>query len=105
MRLILGVLGENAEPLGRNARQALGPDGGSIGHASGCIWRLPDPNTLSGHRGLIAINGIRFTITDTSTNGVYINTAPLGHGNRRMDLMSTIKFLSFLLCVCDALGA
>ncbi|WGR72805.1 MULTISPECIES: type VI secretion system-associated FHA domain protein TagH [unclassified Bradyrhizobium] len=84
MHLTLGVLGENAEPLGRNARQAFGPEGGSIGRGRGCYWRLPDPtNTLSGHHALIAFNGIGFTITDTSTNGVYINTvdAPLGRGN------------------------
>ncbi|WP_108522795.1 type VI secretion system-associated FHA domain protein TagH [Bradyrhizobium algeriense] len=84
MHFTLGVLGENAEPLGRNARQAFGPEGGSIGRGRGCNWRLPDPtNTLSGHHALIAFNGIGFTITDTSTNGVYINTvdAPLGRGN------------------------
>ncbi|MCC8938367.1 FHA domain-containing protein [Bradyrhizobium sp. Arg62] len=84
MHLILAVLGEKAEPLGRNARQAFGPDGGSLGRGSGCNWRLPDPtNTLSGHHALIAFNGIGFTITDTSTNGVYINTvdAPLARGN------------------------
>ncbi|MGY4403819.1 FHA domain-containing protein [Bradyrhizobium sp. USDA 3315] len=84
MHLKLGVLGENAEPLGRNARQAFGPDGGSIGRGSGCIWQLPDPtNTLSGHHALIAFNDIGFTITDTSTNGVHINTVdvPLGRGN------------------------
>lgn len=84
MNLILEILGENAEALGRNARQAFGPDGGSVGRGSGCTWRLPDPtHTLSGHHALIAFNGVGFTITDTSTNGVYINTvdAPLGRGN------------------------
>ncbi|MGY3698755.1 type VI secretion system protein [Bradyrhizobium sp. USDA 3240] len=84
MHLILGVLGENADLLGHNARQAFGPDGGSVGRGRGCNWRLPDPtNTLSGHHALISFNGIGFTITDTSTNGVYINTvdAPLGRGN------------------------
>ncbi|MFK4532240.1 pSer/pThr/pTyr-binding forkhead associated (FHA) protein [Bradyrhizobium ottawaense] len=84
MHLILGVLGENAGLLGHNARQAFGPDGGSVGRRRGCNWRLPDPtNTLSGRHALILFNGIGFTITDTSTNGVYINTvnAPLGRGN------------------------
>lgn len=84
MYLILEILGETAEPLGRNARQAFGPDGGSVGRGSGCNWRLPDPtHTLSGHHALIAFNGLGFTITDTSTNGVYINTvdAPLGRGS------------------------
>ncbi|MBH5372770.1 FHA domain-containing protein [Bradyrhizobium sp. CNPSo 4016] len=70
--------------MGRNATQAFGPEGGSIGRGPGCYWRLLDPtNTLSGHHALIAFNGVGFTITDTSTNGVYINTvdAPLGRGN------------------------
>ncbi|MGY0576292.1 FHA domain-containing protein [Bradyrhizobium sp. RDM12] len=84
MHLILRVLGENAEPLGRNGTQAFGPEGGSVGRGHGCNWRLSDPtNTLSGHHARIAFNGVGFTITDTSTNGVYINTvdAALGRGN------------------------
>ncbi|MES5485430.1 type VI secretion system-associated FHA domain protein TagH [Bradyrhizobium sp. INPA03-11B] len=84
MHLILGVVGENAEPLGRNARQVFGPEGGSLGRGLGCTWQLPDPtNTLSASHALIAFNGVGFTITDTSTNGVYINTvaAPVGRAN------------------------
>ncbi|MET4120936.1 type VI secretion system protein [Bradyrhizobium sp. JR1.5] len=84
MHLILEVVGEQAEPLGRNARQAFGPEGGSLGRGLGCNWQLPDrTNTLSARHALIAFNGIGFNITDTSTNGVYINTvdAPLGRGN------------------------
>ncbi|WP_027584483.1 type VI secretion system-associated FHA domain protein [Bradyrhizobium sp. Ai1a-2] len=84
MHLILGIIGENAEALGRNAVQTFGPEGGVIGRGLGCNWQLPDPtNTLSARHAQIAFNGIGYTITDTSTNGVYINTvdAPLGRGN------------------------
>ncbi|MGY4431017.1 putative component of type VI protein secretion system [Bradyrhizobium sp. F1.13.1] len=84
MHLILEVVGEQAEPLGRNARQAFGPEGGSLGRGLGCNWQLPDrTKALSARRALIAFNGIGFNITDSSTNGVYINTvdAPLGRGN------------------------
>ncbi|PDT64840.1 hypothetical protein CO683_35900 [Bradyrhizobium ottawaense] len=84
MHLILGILGEKAESLGQNARKAFGPEGGSVGRGLGCKWHLPDPtNMLSARHASIAFNGIGFTITDTSTNGVYINTvdAPLGRGN------------------------
>ncbi|WP_456639321.1 type VI secretion system-associated FHA domain protein TagH [Bradyrhizobium sp. USDA 10063] len=59
-------------------------EGGSLGRGQSCQWQLPDPtNTLSARHALIAFNGIGFTITDTSTNGVYINTVdtPLGRGN------------------------
>lgn len=84
MHLILEIVGEHAEPLGRNARQAFGPEGGCLGRGLGCNWQLPDQtNTLSARHALIAFSGIGFIITDTSTNGVYINTvdAPLGRGN------------------------
>lgn len=84
MRLVLAVVGENAEPLGRDAKKAFGPEGGSLGRGISCNWQLPDPtNTLSARHAMIGHNGIGFTITDTSTNGVYVNIvdAPLGRGN------------------------
>ncbi|MGY8683201.1 type VI secretion system-associated FHA domain protein [Bradyrhizobium sp. UFLA05-153] len=84
MHLILGIIGENAQALGRNAIQTFGPEGGVIGRGLGCNWQLPDPtNTLSARHAQIAFNGIGFSVTDTSTNGVYINTIdePLGRGN------------------------
>lgn len=84
MRLVLSVVGENAGPLGRDGRKVFGPEGGSLGRGGSSAWRLPDPtNTLSANHAVIAHNGLGFTITDTSTNGVYINTvdAPLGRGN------------------------
>ncbi|WP_027522011.1 type VI secretion system-associated FHA domain protein TagH [Bradyrhizobium sp. Ec3.3] len=84
MHLILGIIGENAESLGRNAIQTFGPEGGVIGRGLGCNWQLPDPtNTLSARHAQIAFKGIGFSVTDTSTNGIYINTidAPLGRGN------------------------
>jgi type VI secretion system protein len=84
MRLVLAVVGENAEPLGRDAKKAFGPEGGTLGRGVSCSWQLPDPtNTLSANHAAIAHNGHGFTVTDTSTNGVYINAVdvPLGRGN------------------------
>lgn len=84
MQLILAVVGENAEPLGHNARRAFGREGGAVGRGNRCMWQLPDPTkTLSASHASIAFDGVGFTITDTSTNGVYINTVdtPLGRGN------------------------
>lgn len=84
MHLILGVIGEYAETLGRNARRVFGGEGGSIGRGRDCNWHLPDPtNTLSARHALITFDGKDFAITDTSTNGVYLNLvdAPLGRGN------------------------
>ncbi|MGV7215418.1 type VI secretion system-associated FHA domain protein [Bradyrhizobium sp. UFLA05-112] len=62
----------------------FGPEGGVIGRGLGCDWQLPDPTkTLSARHAQIAFNGLGFSVTDTSTNGVYVNTidAPLGRGN------------------------
>lgn len=84
MQLVLAVVGQNAEPLRHNARRAFGRDGGTLGRGNSCMWQLPDPTkTLSANHASIAFNGVGFTITDTSTNGVYINTVhtPLGRGN------------------------
>ncbi len=84
MRLVLAVVGENAEPLGRDAKRSFGLEGGTLGRGVSCTWQLPDPtNTLSANHAVIAHNGLGFTVTDTSTNGVYINTVdmPLGRGN------------------------
>jgi len=84
MQLVLTITGENGEQLGRDARRVFGNEGGIIGRGNGSTWRLPDPtNTLSARHATIAHNGLGFTITDTSTNGVYINTVdvPLGRNN------------------------
>jgi type VI secretion system protein len=84
MRLVLAIVGENADPLGRDASRSFGPEGGTVGRGVNCAWQLPDPtNTLSANHAVIAHNGLGFTVTDTSTNGVYINTvdSPIGRGN------------------------
>ncbi len=55
--------------------------GGTIGRSAACDLSIPDHSrTLSSMHAQISHNGHGFAITDTSTNGVYLNTvdAPLG---------------------------
>ena len=56
-----------------------------IGRGAGCDWILPDPaNHLSKRHCIISFSDAGCVVTDTSTNGVYLNDAaePLGSGNR-----------------------
>lgn len=59
-------------------------DGGIIGRRSNCDWVLADPDGhISKQHCLIEFVSGRFCITDTSTNGVYLNSrsAPIGFGS------------------------
>src|SRR5258708_369266 len=84
MRLLLTVTSEEKFDLGHRARFEFDETGGTIGRNAACTWVLPDrTNTISSRHATIAHNGRGFVITDTSTNGVYVNTvdAPIGRGN------------------------
>jgi type VI secretion system FHA domain protein len=83
MRLRLSVTSEERAALGHRARHEFDANGGVIGRNAACAWSLPDPtNTVSARHATISHNGRGFLITDTSTNGVYLNTvdAPIGRG-------------------------
>ena len=84
MRLLLKVIGEEAFELGHRAQCEFDERGGTIGRNGNCHWSLADPtNTISARHALVAHNGRGFLITDTSTNGTYLNAvdAPIGRGN------------------------
>lgn len=81
MRLLLTVLGLQRSTLGDRSTHIFGEAGGTLGRSASCDWILPDErNTLSARHARISHNGRGFLITDTSTNGVYLNAvdAPLG---------------------------
>ncbi len=81
MRLLLTVLGTQRSTLGDRSSHVFETSGGSIGRSASCDWSLPNAsNTLSARHAVISHNGHGFVVTDTSTNGVYVNTvdAPLG---------------------------
>lgn len=84
MRLTLSVRSDQASALGASASHAFDEAGGTIGRSAACDWVLPDPtNTLSSRHATISFNGHGFLVTDTSTNGVYLNqvATPLGRQN------------------------
>jgi len=84
MRLLLAITSEEKNQLGHRARHEFDHSGGTIGRNASCSWVLPDPtNVLSARHASISYNGRGFQITDTSTNGVYVNTvsASIGRGN------------------------
>lgn len=92
MMLLLTVVSPHCSTLGDRARHVFGPAGGMIGRSAECDWVLPDEkHHLSARHARIENNGLGFTITDTSTNGVFLNrrdmplgrhqTAPLIHGD------------------------
>ncbi|OYW68702.1 MAG: hypothetical protein B7Z40_01895 [Bosea sp. 12-68-7] len=81
MRLLLTVLGTQRSTLGDRSSHVFETSGGTIGRSASCDWSLPNAsNTLSARHAVISYNGHGFVVTDTSTNGVYVNTvdAPLG---------------------------
>lgn len=81
MRLLLTVLGTQRSTLGDRSSHVFEMSGGTIGRSAACDWSLPNAsNTLSARHALISYNGHGFLVTDTSTNGVYLNSvdAPLG---------------------------
>lgn len=58
--------------------------GGSLGRSEQADWYLPDPErVVSGVHAVISCNNSVFSITDKSTNGLFINRAveALGQGN------------------------
>ena len=53
----------------------------TIGRASGNDWILPDPDRhLSKTHCLLSADGGRYTLTDVSTNGVFVNGSPQAAG-------------------------
>jgi type VI secretion system FHA domain protein len=85
MKLTLTVIASQPGNAPCGASRAVERDQLTIGRGAGCDWILPDPlNHLSKRHCLIvaAASEAGFVVTDTSTNGVFINEAsePLGNG-------------------------
>lgn len=81
MRLQLTVLRLHSGATERDSTYVFDESGGTIGRSATCDWSLSDQSrTLSSVHAQISHNGHGFSITDTSTNGVYLNRVdvPLG---------------------------
>ena len=62
---------------------------GTIGRGATCDWILPDPlSHLSKRHCVIAPTPTGFTVTDTSTNGVFVNGAPEPLGNGKTAVLT-----------------
>src|ERR1700723_4806771 len=81
MALRLRVVSEHSTRLGALTTKVFGVHGGSIGRATDNDWILPDPERyLSGKHARIDFRAGAYILTDTSSNGTYVNGAqiPLG---------------------------
>jgi type VI secretion system FHA domain protein len=84
MQLRLTVVRDPRRLLGERSVHSFSEAGGTIGRNSGCNLVISDGgNVISSRHAEIGFNGRGFVVTDTSTNGVYLNRtdAPLGRGN------------------------
>jgi type VI secretion system FHA domain protein len=93
MLLALSVISENAANLGQNGYKVFDERGGTIGRVSGNDWILPDPDKfVSSRHAMVRCDSGRFLLSDTSTNGTFINSqdqpmardrpVPLADGDR-----------------------
>jgi type VI secretion system protein len=74
MALRLRVVSNHAKILGPEGTKVFGVHGGSIGRASDNDWILPDPERyVSGHHATIEYRDGGYWLTDTSSNGTYLN--------------------------------
>lgn len=79
---MLEIVSPEKYPLGDNARKYFNEVGGTIGRAPDCFWAIVDGSRiLSGHHAHISFARGQYVLTDTSTNGVFVNDSavPLGY--------------------------
>ena len=85
MELIIRITSYHRLTPDQTSEYQFHPDkGGSIGRSSNSDWLINDAERIvSGQHATISFRDNNFFITDTSTNGLYINgsSSPLGRGN------------------------
>lgn len=74
MALRLRVVSIHAQLLGEDGIKVFGVHGGSIGRSGDNDWVLPDADRyVSGHHARVEYREGQYWLTDTSSNGTYIN--------------------------------
>ncbi len=74
MALRLRVVSIHAQLLGEDGIKVFGVHGGSIGRSGDNDWVLPDADRyVSGHHARVEYRDGQYWLTDTSSNGIYIN--------------------------------
>ncbi len=84
MPLTLRVTSFQKGALGNGSEKCFAEKGGTIGRVKGNDWVLPDPERIiSSRHAVIQFKNGRYTITDASANGTFLNGAkePIGNGN------------------------
>jgi type VI secretion system FHA domain protein len=71
--LILEATGPEADRLGAASRKRFGAQAATIGRAEDNDWVLPHPAVSAHHAAIEYADGV-FYVTDTSTNGVFVNS-------------------------------
>ncbi|MBA3564571.1 MAG: type VI secretion system-associated FHA domain protein TagH [Gammaproteobacteria bacterium] len=85
MPLILRVTSHQKSLLSDDSTFVFDDRGGSIGRSLDSDWVLPDPSRyVSSKHALVRFHAGEYFLTDTSTNGVYLNLAnePIGRGRQ-----------------------
>src|SRR5688572_10771812 len=78
MALRLRVIGARAAELGNSSSKVFGVHGGSLWRADDNDWVLPDPERyVSGHHARIEYRDGGYWLTDTSSNGTFVNNAQM----------------------------
>ncbi len=72
MILRMTIIGEVKPPDPQDVSHSFGSQGGRIGRGLSNEWVLPDPHMSKNHCSIQYRDG-QFSITDTSTNGVFLN--------------------------------
>ena len=74
MELSLTITSYHAQTMGADAQKSFDQGGGTFGRGFDNDWILPDPERIvSNHHGLIYFQDATFYVTDTSTNGIFID--------------------------------
>lgn len=75
MILRMTIIGDVKPPDPQDVSHSFGSQGGRIGRGLSNEWVLPDPHMSKNHCSIQYRDG-QFSITDTSTNGVFLNGSP-----------------------------
>lgn len=87
MLLELSVLSYHRLSPRQVALKRFDAKGGTLGRAEHADWHLPDPErVVSSIHGQISYNAEGYWVTDSSTNGLFINRSvtPVGNGNKHL---------------------
>ncbi|HEY6528680.1 MAG TPA: type VI secretion system-associated FHA domain protein TagH [Cellvibrionaceae bacterium] len=85
MKITFSLLKAPAKAALQQGQKSFDEQGGSIGRGESNTWALPDPDKfLSSKHCVVTFEQGQFFITDTSTNGLFLNgaTLPVGRNNR-----------------------